>query len=101
MPDLWLFYNGTVLFALLGLLALLGLNMIVFPSLRRRPRTGSSPFVSVLVPARNEETRIKPCVTSLQQQEYPNFEVLVLNDHSEDATEQVLRAAAFDEAAPR
>lgn len=48
------------------------------------------PRLSVLVPARNEEANIDPCVRSLLAQEYPDFEVLVLDDGSSDATAQIL-----------
>jgi chlorobactene glucosyltransferase len=55
------------------------------------------PFVSILVPARDEERNIEACVRSLLAQNYPNFEVIVLNDHSTDATGAILqRLAAAD-----
>lgn len=52
------------------------------------------PFVSVLVPARNEERSIERCVRSLLAQEYPRFEVIVLDDGSEDATGAILQRLA-------
>jgi chlorobactene glucosyltransferase len=54
-----------------------------------------APFISVLVPARNEEHRIAPCASSLACQQYPNFEVLVLDDHSQDQTAAVLRGLGY------
>lgn len=48
------------------------------------------PFVSILVPARNEEDVIEACVLSLLRQDYPSFEVLVLDDHSTDRTGEIL-----------
>ncbi len=48
------------------------------------------PFVSVLIPARNEEKNIEQCVISLLNQDYPNYEVIVLNDHSTDNTGSLL-----------
>ncbi|RME90046.1 MAG: glycosyltransferase [Anaerolineae bacterium] len=55
------------------------------------------PYVSVLVPARNEAENIEACVRSLLAQDYPNFEVLVLNDHSTDETGDILtRLARLD-----
>ncbi len=44
------------------------------------------PLVSVLVPARNESEDIEKCVISLLNQDYPNFEILVLDDNSKDDT---------------
>lgn len=49
------------------------------------------PLVSILVPARNEERNIEKCVTSLLKQDYPNFEVIVLNDNSTDQTPFILK----------
>jgi len=55
------------------------------------------PLVSVLVPARNEEKNIERCLKSLQDQHYKNYEILVLNDNSEDNTMNILnRISAKD-----
>ena len=48
------------------------------------------PMVSIIVPARNEEKSIERCVRSLLAQDYPRFEVIVVDDCSEDATGQIL-----------
>ena len=49
-----------------------------------------SPKVSVCIPARNEEANIERCVRSFMEQDYPNFEIIVLNDNSEDKTGEIL-----------
>ncbi|CAN5263772.1 hydroxychlorobactene glucosyltransferase CruC [soil metagenome] len=55
------------------------------------------PSVSVLVPARNEERSILDCVRSLLEQDYGGrFEVVVLDDQSEDGTVGAL--ASLDDA---
>jgi cellulose synthase/poly-beta-1,6-N-acetylglucosamine synthase-like glycosyltransferase len=48
---------------------------------------------SVIVPARNEEEYIRNCLLSVLGQEYPSglFEVIVVNDHSTDGTEAIVR----------
>ena len=56
--------------------------------------TFSHPTISVLVPARNEAATITPCVSSLLNQDYPNYEVIVLNDGSTDSTGAQLDALA-------
>jgi len=48
------------------------------------------PQVSIIVPARNEEKNIRRCVQALLAQDYPDFEVLVLDDRSTDATPAIL-----------
>jgi len=55
------------------------------------------PFVSILVPARNEERNIEACVRSLLAQNYRNFEVIVLNDQSTDSTGAILARLARTE----
>lgn len=49
-----------------------------------------APKVSVLVPARNEALNIRACIESLVAQDYPHFELIVLDDHSEDETGTIL-----------
>lgn len=52
--------------------------------------SSETPLVSICIPARNEADTIERCVTTALKQEYPNFEVLVLDDHSTDGTSEVL-----------
>ncbi|MEM7511855.1 MAG: glycosyltransferase [Bacteroidota bacterium] len=49
---------------------------------------GQYPFVSIIIPARNEEQNIERCIRSVCQQNYPTdkYEVICLDDHSTDAT---------------
>ena len=63
------------------------LDIVVIPTLP--PSEG--PLISVCVPARNEERNIRLCVESLLAQDYPNFEVIVLEDRSTDRTPEILR----------
>ena len=53
-------------------------------------KPGTHPKVSLLIPARNEEARIGRLLTGLQQLNYPDFEIIVCNDHSSDNTEEIL-----------
>ncbi|RLC94911.1 MAG: hypothetical protein DRI40_06900, partial [Chloroflexi bacterium] len=52
------------------------------------------PFVSVLVPARNEESDIVQCLESLCKQDYPDYEILVLDDSSTDSTAALVEGIA-------
>ena len=49
------------------------------------------PFVSILVPARDEEDCIEACIRSLVEQEYARLEVLVLDDQSGDDTALIVQ----------
>ncbi|MBV9848422.1 MAG: glycosyltransferase [Armatimonadetes bacterium] len=76
--------------------ALLGnalLNFLLFRKPRAPVATGGDsalPFVSILVPARDEEPNIAACVESLLALNYPRFEVLALDDRSTDGTYALL-----------
>lgn len=50
----------------------------------------NAPLISVCVPARNEERNIRACVEATLAQDYPNLEVIVLDDRSTDATAEIL-----------
>lgn len=57
-------------------------------------RTGAPPRISVLIPARNEEGSIRAAVESALAGEDVEVEVIVLDDHSTDATADVVREIA-------
>ncbi len=40
------------------------------------------PYSSIIIPARNEENHIERCLLSLLSQDYPYFEVIVIDDNS-------------------
>jgi len=82
----------------LGLLLLIALSNLRF--LRRLEDyqyLSAYPRVSILLPARNEESTISDCVRSLLSQKYPNFRVLVLDDDSSDRTWQILETLATED----
>jgi chlorobactene glucosyltransferase len=53
-----------------------------------------APFVSVVIPARNERRNVERCLRSVLGAWYPTFEVLLVDDHSEDGTAEIARALA-------
>ena len=55
------------------------------------------PKVSLLIPARNEEAALGRLLAGLQQLDYPDFEVIVCDDHSFDNTEEILNWFAGDD----
>ena len=60
-----------------------------------RKRLGKyKPLVSIIVPCYNEELVLNNCVRSLLKQDYPNFEIIVVNDGSSDATKIIGRKLA-------
>ncbi len=49
-----------------------------------------APLVSIIVAARNEERRIHEAINSILGLDYPNMEVIVVDDRSEDGTGDIL-----------
>ncbi len=88
----WMLIYHLAVSAFLLLVTLnIALNWAVFAAPRpRRFDDSEAPLVSVLVPARNEAQRIPPCLRSLLAQDYPRYEVVVLDDHSEDDTARIV-----------
>ncbi len=74
------------------------LNVLTFPRLRPVPQLKNAPKVSLLIPARNEAVVIGRTVSTLLAQSYTNFEVIVLDDHSQDGTGELAREAAKGDA---
>lgn len=58
------------------------------------PELTDYPLVSVLIPARNEEAAIQNTVSGVLQSNYPNFEIIVIDDASTDTTPAILREIA-------
>ncbi len=80
------------------LLASLPASMVLVNLLcYRRPRLlsrRSAPRVSVLIPARNEEGSIRAAVESVLAHRGVELEVVVMDDHSEDRTAEIVRELA-------
>jgi len=53
-----------------------------------------SPLVSVLIPMYNAENYIEPALESIQNQTYPNLEIICINDGSNDATFSIVESKA-------
>jgi len=50
----------------------------------------NTPKVSIILPARNEEEFIDKCLNSLVEQDYGNYEIIVIDDSSEDYTGKII-----------
>ncbi len=89
-----IYFIGSTIFCLAALAIVYWLHSqsrLDIPTPHVAPPMGDLlPPVSVIVPARNEAKNIRRCVESILAQDYPNFEALVLDDRSTDATPAIL-----------
>lgn len=90
-------YFWTTLFALIALFWVVQgtravRGMAKLPTLDDVPllEDGRYPRVSILVAARNEATKLPAALRSLLVQDYPNYEVIMVNDRSQDETPRIL-----------
>lgn len=95
----WWIYGG--LLAAISLAAAIDLHF----GLRQLPNlndarwdiaTRPAPLVTVVVPARNEEKEIESCLRSLLAQDYPNLEIVAVNDRSTDRTGEIMDRVAAE-----
>jgi cellulose synthase/poly-beta-1,6-N-acetylglucosamine synthase-like glycosyltransferase/peptidoglycan/xylan/chitin deacetylase (PgdA/CDA1 family) len=83
---------------ILGVAVLVGLRILVVLPLawlhvrRTRPRPEATyfPSVAVLVPAYNEAVGIEKAVRSLRSSDYPDYEIVVIDDGSTDGTGDIV-----------
>jgi chlorobactene glucosyltransferase len=68
------------------------MDIAVSPAVK--PDLAEPPLISVIVPARNEGRNIRRCVEALLNQDYPDYEIIVLDDRSTDATPDILAELA-------
>lgn len=78
-------WAGIIAFLLLIVKPVRQLTNITFLDLERAPSVG------VIIPARNESENIEECLASLTKSRYPNFEIIVVDDCSEDGTAELAR----------
>ena len=94
MNDLIVIQQLIIVFLAVILFIVSFSNLIFFRRLKENKDLKSSKnsiLVSVLIPARDEESKIFACLNSIIMQTYTNIEVLVLDDHSQDKTSNVVK----------
>jgi len=67
------------------------------PSFRQPPQLPSYPKVSFIVPCHNEEAHLQETISHLLLQDYPDFEIIAVNDGSSDETGPMLDRIACNE----
>ena len=69
-------------------------NFVFFPKLQAGKKAKEQPLISILIPARNEGKVIRRTIEAILAQTYKNFELIILNDQSEDNTLPQIQVAA-------
>jgi chlorobactene glucosyltransferase len=85
-----------IFFQLVVLVIILS-NILILHRARLHAQPYHFPSVSILIPARNEENSIRACVQSLLDQDYPVYEVIVLDDQSSDGTQAIVEQIAYSQ----
>jgi chlorobactene glucosyltransferase len=83
-----------LIFNTFALVILAVLMLSFFATFRKVPKCTIAdeqlPSISVIVPVRNEETKVARCLESLARQDYPDFEIIVIDDKSTDASGRII-----------
>lgn len=89
-------YSALVLFAIVRLIAYFVISAKIRPLHRHLTSLAGVrlPKVSVIVAAKDEEEGIEVCVRRLLDQDYPDFEVIVVDDRSRDRTAEIVEGIA-------
>lgn len=96
-----LYYSSRALFAIFVLAIVLSIIRILFIGLLALRQKGRSiiekntlfdelPFVSIIVPAHNEEVNCVKTVNNLLKLDYPRYEICIVDDGSTDSTRSLL-----------
>ncbi|MGJ3237833.1 MAG: glycosyltransferase [Anaerolineae bacterium] len=80
--------------ALIIIALTMSLNLLTFPKLSADERPQTTPLVSIMIPARNEAPVIGDTVRHILAQDYKHFELLILDDGSDDGTAAIAEEAS-------
>ncbi len=94
--DVWIFLSTLTLFLFSLSAKELFSGLKTLQLLQQQPllKQEECPEVSILIAARNEENALEKAISSWLQQDYPNFEIIVVNDRSTDRTPEILEKFA-------
>jgi cellulose synthase/poly-beta-1,6-N-acetylglucosamine synthase-like glycosyltransferase len=86
----WILLLGYIVTTLEFIIGNRTVQKLAHVPLPNKKTTAALPKVSIIIPARNEQRNIEEALTSILHLNYPNYELVVLNDRSEDQTGDIL-----------
>ena len=79
--------------AIMAMMWVLGSLIFYYSNERKKPlKLERTPFVSILMPAHNESSVLIPVVEQMTKLNYPEYEIILINDGSSDDTSEVMKA---------
>ncbi|MHC5108601.1 MAG: glycosyltransferase family 2 protein [Planctomycetota bacterium] len=93
--DIWIglgFLLGLVWLVRLGAMRRVFRKRLVLTSRSKVSLPEEHPRISIIVAAKDEEDNIETCIRTLLAQTYRNYEVIAVDDRSDDKTPQILRS---------
>ena len=81
---------GPILWGLVSLGAFSSRHRMKMVQRSNGPVPDPPPHVTIIIPAKDEEKRIAQCLASALAQDYPNFDIIAVDDRSTDATGRVM-----------
>ncbi len=96
MPALLIAFGGLAIFFRVANLLIYALNKRHLAALAKTPAPAEfrTPSISLLIPARNEAREIGNTLSAVLAQDYPDFEIILVDDQSDDGTGDMARAFA-------
>jgi cellulose synthase/poly-beta-1,6-N-acetylglucosamine synthase-like glycosyltransferase len=89
LEILWMVFFASTAIQFIYLLFIFGRLAFFYES--TFPSPSKEEGVSILVAARNEERNLRSLIPILAAQDYPKFEIIIVNDRSSDDTQDLLR----------
>ena len=79
--------------AIMAMMWVLGSLIFYYSNERKKTlKLERTPFVSILMPAHNESSVLIPVVEQMTKLNYPEYEIILINDGSSDNTSEVMKA---------